>query len=155
MVPLDGQNEESDYVHASFLDVCFVRYLDTFSHVRRVQGYNESQLFIVAENPLFSTTGNFWRMVVQHKCAILVMLSDCSEHGEVSNWVALSTNPPLSAVQEVCYPYWPASVNTERYFGKIRVKSIGDRTSSDMNEHTISVSDTTDPVSCETRGTQC
>ena len=34
---------------------------------------------------MVSTTANFWRMVLQHKCAVIVMLSDCTELGEVGN----------------------------------------------------------------------
>ena len=53
-------------------------------------------------------------------------------------------------LQEVCYPYWPASVNAERQFGKICVKSIGEKTSADIAEHTLVVTDTSQSVSTTT-----
>jgi hypothetical protein len=43
-----------------------------------VQGYDNSESFIITQDPLESTIADFWRMVSEQSISTLVMLSDVS-----------------------------------------------------------------------------
>lgn len=43
-----------------------------------IQGYDNSESFIITQDPLESTTADFWRMVSEQSISTLVMLSDVS-----------------------------------------------------------------------------
>ena len=70
-----------------------------------------------------STARDFWKMIHDRKCGVVVMLSDLVEAGKVGRSalavvacsdVSLYASLPL---QEVCYQYWPSSgiVNIGEY----------------------------------------
>ena len=40
------------------------------------QGYKQSKRFIIAQAPMKSTVCDFWRMVYERECSVIVMLSD-------------------------------------------------------------------------------
>ncbi|KAI5610761.1 protein tyrosine phosphatase, receptor type, E, b isoform X1 [Silurus asotus] len=63
----------SDYINASYID-----------------GYKEKNKFIATQGPKPETVADFWRMVWEHKCATIVMLTNIRERKE-----------------EKCYQYWP------------------------------------------------
>ena len=78
-----------------------------------------------------STARDFWEMIHDCKCGVVVMLSDLVEAGEVGRSalavvacsdVSLCASLPL---QEVCYQYWPTSgiVN----IGEYRIDLLGRR----------------------------
>ena len=48
-----------------------------------VQGYKKQKGFIVAQAPMESTYQDFWKMVCERECGVIVMLSDLVENGEV------------------------------------------------------------------------
>jgi len=73
-------HEGSDYINASYID-----------------GYDKKNAFIATQGPLDSTVADFWRMVVEQDCSIVVMLTSLEEKGK-----------PL------CAQYWPA-VKTMRH----------------------------------------
>jgi protein-tyrosine phosphatase len=43
-----------------------------------MQGYDNSESFIITQDPIESTTADFWRMVSEQSISTLVMLSDVS-----------------------------------------------------------------------------
>ena len=46
-----------------------------------LQGYKHKKAFIIAEGPLESTVRNFWKMIYDRKCAVVVMVSGLVEEG--------------------------------------------------------------------------
>lgn len=49
-----------------------------------VQGYKHPQEYIATQGPLPETRNDFWKMVLQEKCPIVVMLTQCNERRRVS-----------------------------------------------------------------------
>ena len=47
------------------------------------QGYKQRRGFIIAQAPMKSTCRDFWKMVYERECGVIVMLSDLVENGEV------------------------------------------------------------------------
>ena len=47
------------------------------------QGYKQQRAFIIAQSPMESTARDFWKMVTDRKCGVIVMLCDLVEDGEV------------------------------------------------------------------------
>ena len=77
-----------------------------------MQGYKQKRGFIIAQAPIKSTCRDFWKMVYERECGVIVMLSDLVENGEVGR-TKLYRLPILlfsyyCSPQELCYQYWPA-----------------------------------------------
>ena len=47
------------------------------------QGYKKFKGFVIAQAPMGSTCRDFWKMVYDTQCRVIVMLSDHIEEGEV------------------------------------------------------------------------
>ena len=59
-----------------------------------------------------STARDFWKMVYDRKCGVLVMLCDLVESGKVGGHTAVllwCSWHVCVCVQETCYQYWPSS----------------------------------------------
>ena len=52
------------------------------------QGYNSPQEYIATQGPLPETRNDFWKMVLQQKSHIIVMLTQCNEKRRVCTYVA-------------------------------------------------------------------
>lgn len=50
-----------------------------------VQGYNSPHEYIATQGPLPETRNDFWKMVLQQKSHIIVMLTQCNERRRVSS----------------------------------------------------------------------
>ena len=94
------------------------------------QSYKHQGAFIITQGPMQSTARDFWKMVHDRKCGVIVMLSDLVEGGQVRMVTTLATGFkwPLVfhclSIQEVCYQYWP-SVGLQR-FGEFTVELLGE-----------------------------
>ena len=62
-----------------------------------------------------STCRDFWKMVYEKECGVIVMLSDLVENGEVGRTeiyrlhiLLFNLVATITLRQEVCYQYWPA-----------------------------------------------
>eukprot|EP00005_Dracoamoeba_jomungandri_P012779 CAMPEP_0174268994 /NCGR_PEP_ID=MMETSP0439-20130205/39471_1 /TAXON_ID=0 /ORGANISM="Stereomyxa ramosa, Strain Chinc5" /LENGTH=358 /DNA_ID=CAMNT_0015357517 /DNA_START=37 /DNA_END=1110 /DNA_ORIENTATION=- len=82
----------SDYINANFITT-----FDLFPKVAHKITY------IAASAPLKSTLNDWWRMVWEHKCGVIVMVTKCVEGTSLK-----------------CEQYWPEVENTLKY-GKIKV----------------------------------
>ena len=65
------RENEGDYIHAVFVNV------------QQLQGYKQRRAFIIAQSPMESTARDFWKMIYDRKCGVIVMLCDLMEDGEV------------------------------------------------------------------------
>ncbi|KFD70875.1 hypothetical protein M514_01174 [Trichuris suis] len=82
--------EGSDYINASFID-----------------GYRQRKMYVATQGPMSNTRDDFWRMLWEHNCTIIVMLTKLRELG-----------------REKCCQYWPQD-NSER-FGYLVVEPIAE-----------------------------
>eukprot|EP00794_Sanderia_malayensis_P011627 gene11627-12825_t len=106
---LRGQ-EETDYINASHID-----------------GYREHGEFIAAQGPTKQTVEDFWRMIVEQGCSIIVMLTDLTDRGK-----------------EMCYQYWP-SKKAEKYHHYI-VEPLTDTREANFFIRKFKITDTMDGV---------
>ena len=92
-----------------------------------------------------STARDFWKMVHDRKCGVIVMLSDLVEGGQVRMVATLAKGFkwPLVihclSIQEVCYQYWP-SIGLQR-FGEFTVELLGEKRLQGFVLKTVSVED--------------
>ena len=116
------KGEVEDYIHAVVVNVSICSICDMYAiragnllHTS-FQGYKQQRAFIIAQGPMQSTARDFWKMIHDRKCGVVVMLSDMVEAGKVGRSalavvacsdVSLCASLPL---QEVCYQYWPSIV---------------------------------------------
>ncbi|PIA47273.1 hypothetical protein AQUCO_01400150v1 [Aquilegia coerulea] len=75
---------ESDYINASFIKV------DSSERVSE---------FLATQGPLPQTFEDFWEMVIQYRCPVIVMLTQL-----VDNY---KTDEPVQSVIHIQYPKWP------------------------------------------------
>ena len=54
------------------------------------QGYQQKKGYIIAQSPMQETVVDFWRAVLQHKCATIVMLCNLVENDKVQSLCRLS-----------------------------------------------------------------
>uniref|UniRef100_A0A8C2GB55 Protein tyrosine phosphatase receptor type O n=1 Tax=Cyprinus carpio TaxID=7962 RepID=A0A8C2GB55_CYPCA len=84
-------DEGSDYINANF-----------------IPGYNSPHEFIATQGPLPETRNDFWKMVLQQKSHIIVMLTQCNERRRVK-----------------CDHYWPFTEEPVAY-GEITVEMLSE-----------------------------
>jgi len=72
--------EGSDYINANYID-----------------GYQQKRAYIATQGPMESTTDDFWQMLWENNCTVVVMLINLFELG-----------------QEKCHQYWPEN-RLEKY----------------------------------------
>ena len=51
-----------------------------------VQGYRCRKAYIATQGPMMETTEDFWRMLWEHNCSIVVMMTKLKEMGMVSSY---------------------------------------------------------------------
>ncbi|XP_019371131.1 PREDICTED: receptor-type tyrosine-protein phosphatase O isoform X2 [Gavialis gangeticus] len=97
-VRLVSMNEEEglDYINANY-----------------IPGYNSPQEYIATQGPLPETRNDFWKMVLQQKSQIIVMLTQCNEKRRVK-----------------CDHYWPFTEEPIAY-GDITVEMISEEEHTD------------------------
>ena len=81
-----------------------LEFYDAFSCM---QGYKHKRAFIIAEGPMKSTVRNFWKMIYERNCAVVVMTSSLVEGG-----------------QEASAQYWPDSGIA--HYGEFAVDLLGE-----------------------------
>ena len=88
-----------------------------------MQGYKHKRAFIVAEGPMQSTVRNFWKMIYERNCAVVVMTSALIEGG-----------------QEASTRYWPDSGIA--HYGEFTVDLLGEEKLQGSIIRNLSVMDT-------------
>ena len=68
------------------------------------QGYKQHKAYIATQGPLQNTVEDFWRMVWEFKCRVIVMLCPLTEEGRESS-----------------YCYWPTEEEMAVSYGSISV----------------------------------
>ncbi|CAB1413273.1 unnamed protein product [Pleuronectes platessa] len=84
-------DEGSDYINANY-----------------IPGYKHVKEYIATQGPLPETRNDFWKMVLQQKCPIVVMLTQCTERRRVK-----------------CDHYWPFTDEPVMY-GEISVEMLSE-----------------------------
>ena len=59
-----------------------LRYISVHVHM---QGYKQYKGFIIAQAPMQFTCRDFWKMIYERECGVVVMLSDLVENGRVGH----------------------------------------------------------------------
>jgi protein tyrosine phosphatase len=77
--PVPGQPADSSYINAAIVD-----------------GYQRPKMYITTQGPLKETVGDFWRLVWDYKCQIVVMVTQLKENGK-----------------EMSVQYWPSDGTAE------------------------------------------
>ncbi|XP_005101254.1 receptor-type tyrosine-protein phosphatase O [Aplysia californica] len=72
-----------------------------------IQGYNSVREYIAAQDPMPSIVPDFWRMVWEQKCKVIVMLSD-----QMKGWKGKGGS------------YWPETLGESVEYGGVGVKMI-------------------------------
>ncbi|KAH8238607.1 hypothetical protein KR032_011413 [Drosophila birchii] len=85
----DG-DEPSDYINANFVD-----------------GYKQKNAYISTQGPLPKTSPDFWRMIWEQHCLVIVMTTRVMERGRVK-----------------CGQYWEPTENSSLEFGNYHVRTI-------------------------------
>ncbi|KAM6320533.1 receptor-type tyrosine-protein phosphatase O [Aegotheles albertisi] len=91
-----NEDEGSDYINANY-----------------IPGYNSPQEYIATQGPLPETRNDFWKMVLQQKSQIIVMLTQCNEKRRVK-----------------CDHYWPFTEDPVAY-GDITVEMLSEEEHTD------------------------
>ena len=86
------------------------------------QGYKQKKAFIIAEGPMQNTVRNFWKMIYDRKCAVVVMVSGLVEGGV-----------------EASAQYWPDSGITR--FGEYTVDLLREETLEGFTIRELSIID--------------
>ncbi|KAH8356207.1 hypothetical protein KR200_006949, partial [Drosophila serrata] len=85
----DG-DEPSDYINANFVD-----------------GYKQKNAYISTQGPLPKTSPDFWRMIWEQQCLVIVMTTRVMERGRVK-----------------CGQYWEPTEDSSLEFGNYHVRTI-------------------------------
>ncbi|KAJ8944899.1 hypothetical protein NQ318_012708, partial [Aromia moschata] len=101
---VDG-DKDSDYIHANFVD-----------------GYKQKNAFINTQGPLPKTTPDFWRMIWEQHCLVIVMTTRVMERGRPK-----------------CHQYWEPEVDGEIVYGQFTVKTVAVDTDPDYTVTTVNL----------------
>ncbi|XP_073420708.1 receptor-type tyrosine-protein phosphatase O isoform X6 [Dendrobates tinctorius] len=85
------EEDSADYINANF-----------------IPGYNSSQEYIATQGPLPDTRNDFWKMILQQKSQVIVMLTQCNEKRRIK-----------------CDHYWPFTAEPVSY-GDIVVEVVSE-----------------------------
>ncbi|XP_017853127.1 tyrosine-protein phosphatase non-receptor type 9 isoform X4 [Drosophila busckii] len=86
----EDEDELSDYINANFVD-----------------GYKQKNAYISTQGPLPKTSQDFWRMIWEQHCLVIVMTTRVMERGRVK-----------------CGQYWETTEETTLEFGNYQVRTI-------------------------------
>nr|XP_039259604.1 receptor-type tyrosine-protein phosphatase eta-like [Styela clava] len=100
ILPLDLSRAPSNREEETHANACYIH------------GYSKSKKFIAIQGPLASTVNNFWRLVVEQKSKVIVMLTNCSEAQENK-----SAKYWPDHGKDLMFGHIKVSCNEEKFFG--------------------------------------
>lgn len=103
------EEDDADYINANY-----------------IPGYNSLQEYIATQGPLPDTRNDFWKMILQQKSQIIVMLTQCNEKRRIK-----------------CDHYWPFTAEPVSY-GDITVEMVSEEEQSDWACRVFRVSHSAD-----------
>ncbi|KAL3691912.1 hypothetical protein R1sor_005563 [Riccia sorocarpa] len=83
-----------DYVNASFIT----------DHVR-----DDLPVYIATQGPMRTTMNDFWEMVLQERCPVIIMLTRL-----------------IDGSQDKCYSYFPSDLNRPEQYGRLSVTTVSE-----------------------------
>lgn len=95
-------DDESDFINANY-----------------IPGFNCAQEYIATQGPLAETRSDFWKMIIQQKSGIVVMLTQCNERRRVK-----------------CDHYWPFNDQPVSY-GDVTVEMVYESEPFDQSEENL------------------
>lgn len=98
-----------DYINASYVDIPVPN--------------NNVNRYIATQGPLSSTCDDFWQMVWEQNCSLIIMVTPLVEAGRVK-----------------CHKYWPDEKEEVRY-GQIRIKNLNEKSKTATIDRTIQLTD--------------
>ena len=114
-----------------------------------LKGYKHKKAFIVAQNPMESTARDFWKVVKDRECTVVVMLCNLEENGQVSSnslpvyihaymHMCRKISCNVMMPQEACHQYWPSTVGKQHY-GDLFVEKVQENKYSGYTERILSI----------------
>ncbi|XP_069765478.1 receptor-type tyrosine-protein phosphatase O isoform X2 [Narcine bancroftii] len=79
---------------------------DDYINANYIPGFNSAREYIATQGPLAETRNDFWKMIIQQKSGIVVMLTQCNERRRIK-----------------CDHYWPFSEQPVNY-GDVSVEMV-------------------------------
>lgn len=110
-VVLSQEEEEdpsSDYINANFVD-----------------GYRQKNAYISTQGPLPKTASDFWRMVWEQHCLVIVMTTRVMERGRIK-----------------CGQYWDTAEGNANEFGLFRIRTVSVDTKEDYTVASLELTNT-------------
>ncbi|CAD6194492.1 unnamed protein product [Caenorhabditis auriculariae] len=96
-------NGGNDYINANYIDSCEKRHA-----------------YIATQAPLPSTFEDFWGMVWQERCSIVVMITNMVEDG-----------------RRKCDQYWPSNVNAHQTYGNYEISLVSETSNAHFVHRTL------------------
>ena len=133
----------SDYINASFIDVRLCHHCLTCLLFCCAKGYKEKNSYIATQGPTRETVEDFWRMIWEQETAVIVMLTQVDERGQVGWWYTGNLMLRRVVLQEMCSQYWPGEIDSEMEINGKTVTTMSEQNFGDYVHRQLKVTEAT------------